>query len=1024
MGCRYSFQTDRKRRFASRAFLLRAGLHHAPFEKKVSFYAKYQGVDVQIFISYSWDSEDHKQWVQKLADDLTESLPDLDVEYDQRGMDHRVDRNQYMESGIFGSDAVLAIITKNYTEKANARQGGVGRETAMAAERHWIELDSKSKTRILAIKREDGANAPRYLASSLYFDFTCDESYATQLSELKNELEVIGSQLAEQLAGTKSTLLEGSGVISEGNDYSFTRTDDLLAGFYKVRTLLWLAQDFSGQRRVKYELWRVDTPHPQLLLVLMQNINIRQTLEDLASKIKDLPKELQEFRELTVLRPSPGKADYVSEQLGELGYQIRVTELTFKEYLGRFCIDAESLQFSDPFKEPFYIDQTLYRVDRSDTEALGPALAHLLGTVRHVASPPLSLLVASGGAGKTTLLRSLSAEINKSKKSRVMLIEADTLKKLSKDQLRRSHVASLFDLCELHSMALAAAGATSARVPSSRNVFDLLLISGTLLILIDGIDELLSMMSSNFELVPFVESIKALNAELGQTRVLLAGREDTVGTTVSSLRRHGVPIYNLQGFTSDEVDQYVKKRFFKRTSDERNAIVRRIQETLTSISKAMEDEAVLPFFVDALCELEEDVTATGRPLKVEGAIKDRMAEAGYPHNVRAVDLLIFAIIDRERERQDWKPTASHLVDVLKELSSTHFGTADIDQFSVVVETYLSATATSSSVTEIFCKNPLLSISNETVRYRYDFLQSYFLALWLIEALENRSTSSDLFMKHFSRLATGQGAVFEELSRFYAAKPRAEVQELLTSIYSDFKAIALCSATEPSVAESARSACSCLLQLFAATAGKGLNKAAFSTAIFSIVGEDSVDERRLIKGLFISGDFPQLHFVDREFWNCKFIGYDSFVKCRFSNTKFYYSSFIAIHAENRSPTMGSHIFDASSCDLGEMATSLVVNGIKVETLLTVEEIKRFFSYFFVGGGFATKLQSEFYRFSRPGMNDEFAAKLLHAKILEEHHIKGQIRYGVADAHKRPVQKLVNENNMNKHFRDVFKDFIGH
>jgi len=976
---------------------------------------------LRIFISYSWDSEDHKQWVQQLADDLAELLPDLDVEYDQRGMNHRVDRNQYMEAGIFGSDAVLAIVTKNYTEKANARQGGVGRETAMAAERHWAEIDSKSKTRVLAIKRETGADVPRYLTASLYFDFTSPDSYDEELFRLKDELKSIGAHSVEQLSVARTSSLENG--VGEGEGYSFTRTDDLLAGFYKVRTPLWQAQDFSGQRRVKYELWRVDTPHPQLLLVLMQNIHIRQTLEDFVSKIPDLPRELQDFRELTVLRPAPGKTDYVAEQLGELGHQIRVTELAFKDYLGRFCIDVDSLQFSAPYKEPFYIDQVLYRVDRNDIETLGPALVHLVGTVSQADSPPLSLLVASGGAGKTTLLRSLSASINESQKSRVMLIEADTLKKLSKDQLRRSHISSLFELCELHSMALTTAGATSMRVPSSRKVFDLLLISGTLLILIDGIDELLSMMSSSFELVPFVESIKALNAELGQTRVLLAGREDTVGTTVSSLRRHGVPIYNLKGFTSDEVAQYVKKRFFKRTPDERLAIVTRIRETLRSISMAMEDEAVLPFFVDALCELEEDVTTTGLPLKVEGAIKERMAEAGYHHNVRAVDLLIFAIIDRERERQVWRPTVASLVDVLKEFSSAHFGTASIDEFNVVVETYLAATATNSSVTEIFCKNPLLSVSNEVVRYRYDFLQSYFLALWLIEQIEQRSTSSELFMKHFSRLATGQGAVFEELSRFYAAKSRTEVQELLTSVYSDFKTIALRPNTEAGVAESARSSCSCLLQLFAATVGKGLNRSAFSTAIFSVVGDELVDGRRLIKGLFISGDFPLLHFVDREFWNCKFTGYDSFVKCRFSNTKFYYSSFIAIHAENRSPTMNPNIFDLSSCDLGEMTTSMVVNGTNVETLLTVEEIKRFFSYFFVGGGFATKLQSELYRFSKLGINDEFTAKLLQAGILEEHLGRGQLRLGVADAHKRPVQKLVNENNMNKQFRDVFKDFLG-
>lgn len=976
---------------------------------------------MRIFISYSWDSEDHKQWVQQLAEDLTESMPDLDVEYDQRGMDHRVDRNQYMESAIFETDAVLVIITKNYTEKANARQGGVGRETAMAAERHWTETASKSRTRILGIKREADADAPRYLTASLYFDFSRPDSYAKQLSALKHELESIGSHLTEQPSVTKSVSSESGA--SEVDSFSFTRTDDLLAGFYKVRTPLWRTQDFSGQRRVKYELWRVDTPHPQLLLVLTQNITIRQTLEDFISRARELPRELQDFRELTILRPSPGKADYVAEQLEELGLRVRVTELTFKDYLTRFCVDADSLQLSVPFKEPFYIDQALYRVDRNEVETLGPALAHLAGTVSEADSPPLSLLVASGGAGKTTLLRSLSAKINDLRHSKVMLIEADALKKLPKDQLRRSHVSSLFELCELHSMALTTAGSTAMRVPSSRNVFDLLLISGSLFILIDGIDELLSMMSSSFELVPFVESIKALNAELGQTRVFLAGREDTVGTTVASLRRHGVPIYNLKGFTSNEVDQYVKKRFIKRRQEERQAIVTRVQENLRAVSAAMGDETVLPFFVDALCELEEEVNSTGPQLKVEGAIKERMAQAGYPHNVRAVDLLLFAIIDRERERQVWKQPVARLVDVLKDFSSAYFGTARIDEFTVVVETYLAASSTNSSVTDSFCKNPLLSVANGVVTYRYDFLQSYFLALWLIELLEARSISSELFLKHFSRLATGQGAVFEELSRFYASKPRKEVQDLLTNVYAAFKTTALNPNTEASVAESARSACSCLLHLFAATAGKGLNRIAFSTAIFSIVGDEMEGGRRLIKGLFISGDFPLLHFVDREFWNCKLIGYDSFAKCRFSKAKFYYSSFIAIHAEKCSPTMNASIFDLDSCDLGEMTTSLVVNGAKVETLLTLEEIKRFFSYFFVGGGFATKLPSELYRFPKPGTTEEFMAKLLEAEILEEHKAKAQTRYGVTAAYMRPVQKLVNENNLNKQFRDLFKDFLG-
>ena len=976
---------------------------------------------MRVFISYSWDSSDHKQWVQRLADDLQEQVKDLDVSYDQRDMTHRVDRNQFMEEGIYESDAVLAIVTQKYTDKANAREGGVGRETAMAAERHFSESESKSRTPILAIKREAGADLPHYLKASLYFDFTSCDVYDASLRELKCELEAISGHASDQTTAAKASSDEGA--TDEGGSYSFTRTDDLLAGLYKRRAPLWAGQDFSGQRRVKYELWRVEAPQPQLLLVLMQNTIIRQIFEDFMLKIRDLPKDLQGFRELTVLRPSPGKSEYIAELLKEGGHDVRVTELTFKDYLAKYCVDSDSLQFSIPFKEPFFIDQMLYRVDRHDTENLGPALAHLRGTVSNENSPPLSLLVASGGAGKTTLLRSLSAEINESTHSRVMLIEADALKKLSKDQLRRSHVSSLFELCELHAMALATAGAPPMRVPTSKSVFDLLLISGSLLILIDGIDELLSMMSSSFELVPFVESIKALNAELGQTRVFLAGREDTVGTTVSSLRKHGVPIYNLRGFSSSEVGQYVRKRFFKQSQGERQEIANRVQETLTAISTAMGDDKVLPFFVDALCELEEDVGGTVGRLKIDGAVKERMIEAGYPHNVRAVDLLVFAIIDRERERQVWKPSVSDLVDVMKDFSSTHYGTAKIDQFTEVVEMFLAATATNSAVTEIFCKNPLLQVSGDVVKYRYDFLQSYFLALWLIEKLERRGTGSPNFMKHFARLATGQGAVFEDLSRFYVAKPKKDVQDLLTSGYATFKAIALDNKTEPDVAELARSACSSLLQLFAATVGKGLNRNEFSYAIFSIVGEEVDGGRTLTKGLFISGDFPMLQFVDREFWNCRFVGYDSFIKCRFRNAKFYYSSFVAIHDDNRSPTMNPEIFDLQSCDLGEMAMSLAGNSSGGGALLTIEEIKKFFRYFFVGGGFVAKTPGETYKFAKSGVTEEFIAKLLSGCILEEQQSRGQIRYEVAASFRRPVQKLVNENNLNKQLRAVFAEFLG-
>ena len=198
---------------------------------------------MRIFVSYSWDSEPHKQWVQQLADDLRDMNPDFDLVYDQVGMDHRVDRNQYMEVGIFESDVVLLIVTRNYTEKANSRQGGVGRETAMAAERHWKEMERHGKTRIIGIKRGEDADLPRYLQASLYLDFSKNERYGDELRRLESELRAISAAPTEAAATPKAPISELKAVDPEV--YTFTRTDELIAGFYKVRHELIRERDFS-----------------------------------------------------------------------------------------------------------------------------------------------------------------------------------------------------------------------------------------------------------------------------------------------------------------------------------------------------------------------------------------------------------------------------------------------------------------------------------------------------------------------------------------------------------------------------------------------------------------------------------------------------------------------------------------------------------------------------------------------------------------------------------------------------------
>lgn len=78
------------------------------------------------FLSYSWDSEEHKAWVLELAERLTRD--GVHVILDRWHLGPGADRTRFMESGVRDSDFVLVICTPEYAKKANARMGGVAYE--------------------------------------------------------------------------------------------------------------------------------------------------------------------------------------------------------------------------------------------------------------------------------------------------------------------------------------------------------------------------------------------------------------------------------------------------------------------------------------------------------------------------------------------------------------------------------------------------------------------------------------------------------------------------------------------------------------------------------------------------------------------------------------------------------------------------------------------------------------------------------------------------------------------------------
>ena len=136
----------------------------------------------KVFISYSWDSDEHRAWVKNLADSIEEN-PEFHVIWDGYDLDNFIDKNLYMEQSVIDSDYIIIVATKKYQEKSNHRKGGAGIETSIAVSQHWKQMETNGKSKILAILKEEDS-IPTYLQNQFYVDFTDESNFDIKFDEL------------------------------------------------------------------------------------------------------------------------------------------------------------------------------------------------------------------------------------------------------------------------------------------------------------------------------------------------------------------------------------------------------------------------------------------------------------------------------------------------------------------------------------------------------------------------------------------------------------------------------------------------------------------------------------------------------------------------------------------------------------------------------------------------------------------------------------------------------------------------
>ncbi len=136
----------------------------------------------KLFISYSHDCQEHKNWVCKLATDLRQHSG-VDVIFDQWNLRIGGDLSLYIEQGLSDATLVLCVCSDSYVDKANSGSGGSGYEKMIMTRSLLKNTNIDYLIPVIrANSRED--KLPTFLGTKLYIDFSNDDDYISKLSDL------------------------------------------------------------------------------------------------------------------------------------------------------------------------------------------------------------------------------------------------------------------------------------------------------------------------------------------------------------------------------------------------------------------------------------------------------------------------------------------------------------------------------------------------------------------------------------------------------------------------------------------------------------------------------------------------------------------------------------------------------------------------------------------------------------------------------------------------------------------------
>lgn len=539
-----------------------------------------------------------------------------------------------------------------------------------------------------------------------------------------------------------------------------------------------------------------------------------ENLKDIQSLTFLFPLEISK----TTQTPVKMRKEYIKRISASFLQNRKITCLYYfyDDYIWDKCLPSHIKSNNDIVLRDDFIDQNLF--DASQSHMSLDFVDSLISNIR-LDRKPLNLIFGEGGVGKTTFCEQAVQKINRKMtdglKKKAIFISSIDIPDESFSTI--TEIASIEDL-----YFLVFDGDEETKI--DKNSLALNISCGNLIIIIDGLDELLSKLKDKFNASAFFESIKKLNDTYRNCTVIITSRD----IELSNLDTDNTNILHLKGFDDELISKYLSKRFRRDSS-----LIGIAYKGIKDISSTRE---ITPLIIRLVSDLaSEDIIG-----------QTKLIDCSYLDNSQPLDKVILQLIAREIQKQFLDMSGNQYFMLLQSIVFEHNGRVKESEFCEQIQYILQSGESSKlyNFTQDFFNSYLVSSLLERkegfVLMKYDSIEFVIKARYLTHIINSESENDITINTSLMQDCFKGGALVHEISKNKKSDSTFEKDRIGSIISEGFSDL------------SKRKLISALLYIFFSK--KKNDRSVNSEHLKYLFGSDK------LKGFSIFGDFYPIDFT--------------------------------------------------------------------------------------------------------------------------------------------------------------------